>query len=88
MYDDPEDLWSKTRVNENEPTCVEMLAGPSLELRYALQAEFRNLIVLISTCGQHNRDSDNTVNFGSLLKPVLLAGNMRQRDSRLLPSRG
>ena len=29
-------LLSETRVNEDEPTCVEMLAGPSFALREAL----------------------------------------------------
>ena len=37
MFDDPDEILSKTRAVDSEPTCVEMLAGPSLELRYALQ---------------------------------------------------
>ena len=37
MFDDPDEILSKTRAIDSEPTCVEMLAGPSLELRYALQ---------------------------------------------------
>ena len=58
MFDDPDEILSKTRAVDSEPTCVEMLAGPSLELRYALQelvffsGPFRPLI------GCHFKSSD------------------------------